>query len=96
MGHIASYCKPKLINHIEESDGDDEDNTLGLFSIFTSAQESKRYTIHLSLDEKDVLMEIDTGSACTIVNEAVYKQELANYKLDTPSVNLKSYSGQKV
>ena len=41
-------------------------------------------------------MEIDTGSACTIINEVIYEQRLHSYKLVLPSVKFKSYSGQRV
>jgi len=41
-------------------------------------------------------MELDTGSAVTIISEQTLKERFGNVKLDKPYSTLKSYSGETI
>uniref|UniRef100_H2ZXE1 Peptidase A2 domain-containing protein n=1 Tax=Latimeria chalumnae TaxID=7897 RepID=H2ZXE1_LATCH len=52
------------------------------------------FQIHL--DNKPVDMQLDTGATVTIVPETVYKKKLSHIPLESTSLQLKTYSGEKI
>lgn len=50
-------------------------------------------TTEVSIDEKVVCMEVDTGAAVSVVSEAMYKQMWPEKMLRPTAVRLETYSG---
>lgn len=96
IGHLAKKCrKPKASssNYVGTNDSDSE---LELFVHTTYVKASSRgINVSLNLNNHETLMEVDTGSSCTLINELTYKQ-LYECELKPTKVNLRGYSGNKI
>ncbi|XP_021340098.1 uncharacterized protein K02A2.6-like [Mizuhopecten yessoensis] len=102
-GHLAKMClsKKKTVKakYLQEVEGACSDRDLGMFGIVqasTARGSTAGYQVHMELDGNCVKMELDTGAAVSIVSEELYKNCLTNLPLQPTSVQLKTYSGDKV
>lgn len=64
--------------------------------MLTVAGETKAYNVTALLEGQPVKMEIDTGTALSLVSEAVYSKILSHPPLKPPDVVLKTYTGESV
>ena len=71
----------------------EEQSGLGLYTPKSKEQSGSRFQVQLLLEVKPVNMEVDTGSAVSIVDEMEYKKWFKHLKLQPTQFHLKTYSG---
>ena len=76
------------------TDGGKSETELPLFMVGNSA--SKPLYTNVLVNGKDLVMEIDTGAAVSIISETQCKQLFPNVKLDKSSIQLRTYTGEKL
>ena len=85
------------VEDVSQSDSaDDEMCGLGLYTLTSTDQRRSGYQIQLLLDGKPVRMEVDTGSAVSIISETVYKKIFLHLSLKPTHFYLKTYSGERL
>ena len=50
----------------------------------------------LEIQGKPVVMKVDTGAAVSVISEETYKELFMNLSLKKASVNLKTYTGERI
>ena len=112
MGHISKACRsrrnpteasrknknPQTLTMTEQTevDSDSSDQSYNLFSIQSYA--GKPIQVNLTVNEKPLTMELDTGAAYSLISEQTYK---ATWSEGAPSlqqsgVKLHTYTGEQV
>ena len=112
MGHISKACRsrrnpteasrknknPQTLTMTEQTevDSDSSDQSYKLFSIQSHA--GKPIQVNLTVNEKPLTMELDTGAAYSLISEQTYK---ATWSEGAPSlqqsgVKLHTYTGEQV
>ncbi|CAG2199396.1 GALNT [Mytilus edulis] len=104
-GHIRKACrssgKPKQrpaqknVNSLDNQSREytsDEDNSLKIHSVKNSNQDS--IWITPNVHGKEIRMELDTGSAVSVISALDYDKYFQNEKLESANVTLKTYSGE--
>ena len=76
------------------TDGGKSETELPLFMVGNSA--SKPLYMNVLVNGKDLVMEIDMGAAVSIISEMQCKQLFPNVKLDKSSIQLRTYTGEKL
>ncbi|XP_062566348.1 uncharacterized protein K02A2.6-like [Saccostrea cucullata] len=92
------YVKSKP-NHWRDRKGKNQKPMVAVrqcFRCWETSGKTKDYSVDLELGDKLVKFQIDTGSARTIVNEAVYRNRLSEYNLKKSSASLKSYTKEDI
>ncbi|CAC5358317.1 unnamed protein product [Mytilus coruscus] len=89
---------------------DSQDDEVGIYTVFankvtqegnndvgiyTVNSKTKEITIDVKFDNKSVKMEVDTGSALSIIPTKEFDQMSPNRKLDSTDVILRTFSGEK-
>ncbi|XP_061190068.1 uncharacterized protein K02A2.6-like [Saccostrea echinata] len=95
-GHIKAACRakdqsfkfPKKVHAV------DDDSDLGLYTVHTGKR--NEIMVDVSIDGKNVNMELDTGSAVSVIPEKVFTELFPRRKLEDTSVTLMTYSGEKL
>ena len=67
---------------------------LGLYSI--NSRGKSGYQVQLLLEGKQVTMEVDTGSAVSIISETEYNNLFKNFPLQPTTLQLRTYSGEQL
>ncbi|XP_048590103.1 uncharacterized protein K02A2.6-like [Nematostella vectensis] len=95
VGHLKRVCQSKECKetkYVEVSvDNNQEDESLGFFS--TREPSSKAVTVTITVNGKEIPMEVDTGAARTVIPEKLFKENFGHLKLKNASTSLKTYSG---
>ena len=99
IGHIKRACttvNPRStpasnVRHVSEMDTTAE-HEYPLFTLSTS--HTPPLTISVKINEKQVLMELDTGAAMSLVSEDTHKQHWPEQQLRESTARLKTYSGE--
>ena len=99
IGHIKRACttvNPRStpvsnVKHVSEMDTTAE-HEYPLFTLLTS--HTPPLTISIKINEKQVLMELDTGAAVSLVSEDTQKQHWPEQQLQELTARLKTYSGE--
>ena len=74
----------------------EEQSGLGLYTLNSKGQGGSVFQVQLLLEGKPVSMEVDTGSAVSIVSEVEYKKWFKHLKLQARQFHLKTYSGDSL
>ena len=69
---------------------------LGLYSISSKGKSGSGYQIELLLEGRQVTMEVDTGSAVSIISETEYNNLFKHLQLKPTNIQLKTYSGEQL
>ena len=79
-------------------DDDYQQEEHSIYSVFNmeASGRSKDYSVDLKLGGNFVKFQLDTGSARTIVNEAVYRNMFSDHKLKESSTLLRSYTKEEI
>ena len=72
----------------------EEQSGLGLYTLKSKGQGGLGFQVQLLLEGKPVRMEVDTGSAVSIVSEVENKKLFEHLKLQPTQFHLKTYSGE--
>ena len=104
-GHIAKVCQSKTLNNKtfktkyvnqDELNGEgDVEEELGLYGVYTKS-EVKKYQTIVHIDNEQIVMEIDTGAAVSIIPESLYSAKLVHFPLVKSKVVLKTYSDERL
>ena len=73
-----------------------EEEDASLYRTSTTTGRANALMVEPKINGKAIRMELDTGSALSIVPECLYRQHLATTPLSPTSVVLKTYSGQRI
>ena len=76
--------------------GDSSSSEEATVYVLSISGESDGYWVTPLLDGSPVRMEIDTGSAVSLVSETVYKEKLLHIPLKPSSLTLRTYTGEPV
>ena len=100
-GHLAKVCdkkrKVQSTRYLEfglPASMTEEQSGLGLYTLKSKGQGGLGFQVQLLLEGKPVSMEVDTGSAVSIVSEVEYKKLFKHLKLQPTQFHLKTYSGE--
>ena len=108
-GHLAAVCRTKRspkspksrkssgrgIKHCEPDQPDTQTSQeLGLFAI--GSQVERPIKVELTIDEKPVVMEVDTGAAVSVVSEDVFKRTFPGAELRPSKLVLRTYTGESM
>ena len=100
-GHLAKMCDKKgkiqSTRYLEVDSAmctTEEQSGLGLYTLKSTGQGGSGFQVQLLLEGKPVSMEVDTGSAVSIVSEVEYKKWFKHLKLQPTQFHLKTYSGE--
>jgi hypothetical protein len=98
-GHIKKVCKGKKISdtrklHLLGDNEDDESDSYGIYSVSKKAKDA--IVIKLCVEKVNIPMELDTGSAVSVISHVDYRKYFPTLQLDSTSVTLKTYSGEKM
>ena len=102
IGHLRSVCRSKttrgdrdrkpdpVVRHLQA--GADEE-----YSLFNlSCKQQKPLEITVSMEGKQLVMEVDTGASLSLMSESTCKQLWPNKRIPPANVNLRTYSGERV
>jgi len=105
LGHIAYVClsnkqenklfRPKepQLNQIDTDES--EDNTFHEINIIGSARSNDKFMIDVSIEEKSLSMELDTGAALSSISYNDFKSlGLHDKRLFKTGVEMKTYTGE--
>ena len=103
-GHIAKMCNQKYDAHntryvedvSQSTSADDDMCGLGLYTLTSADQRRSGYQVQLLLEGKPVKMEVDTGSAVSIISETAYNKLFQHLPLKPTHFYLKTYSGERL
>lgn len=70
-----------------------EEPELEMFSVWSDT-EKQPFWVNFTVNQQDLLMEIDTGAAVSIISQQVYKQSFAHLPLEGARVKLKTYTSE--
>jgi hypothetical protein len=102
VGHIEKVCKSverNSVNIVDETPAETEHTAMmeDMTVLNLSSQGSKAIYVPVHIDDIVVDLLVDTGSPRTLLNYDFYlKYFAAKYSLDSPSVPLVSYAGDKI
>ncbi len=71
-----------------------EEPELEMFSL--SDTEKQTFQVNFTVNQQDLLMEVDTGAAVSIISHARYKQLFAHVPLEGARVKLKTCTGENI
>eukprot|EP00731_Ephydatia_muelleri_P015743 Em0009g167a len=107
LGHIASACRSRskrFFRPREDRRNEQQTNTIvhhgvtigDVFGTTANQKSVKPIIVEVQINGRPVDMELDTGSAVTILNEKTWKETLDRPKLQKSNNKLKSYSGHQI
>ncbi|XP_063635189.1 uncharacterized protein K02A2.6-like [Cydia splendana] len=99
-GHLKKMC-PRLtkVNYVEDEYSEEETYDLEVNLSFVKEDnfsKYKPYYVTLNVNNHDIKMEIDTGSAISCISPKVYEKYFSNCELKPGHLILRYYSGEKV
>ena len=103
-GHIVRACKSKKretqaaqppVNYVDSDDGDSDDY-LGSLEVNNVSDKDHVIWVSPEVQGRVVKMELDTGSAVSVLPYKQYKEHFCHVKLAKSVVTLKTYTGQKI
>ena len=108
-GHLKRVCRARL-RRVESSSGkvkaiqeksssassSEGESEYHLYTVGNSGSSGKPLEVKLLLNNKPVVMEVDTGASRTIMSKSVFQSTFGSCNLRTSDVILKTYSGEVV
>ena len=103
-GHIPRACKAKKretqgshppIHYVDGDDGDSDDH-FGSLEVNNVSDKDHVIWVSPEVQGRVVKMELDTGSAVSVLSYKRYKEHFGHVKLAKSLVTLKTYTEQKI
>ena len=107
-GHLKAVCRSKPrgnvsrrrgnarnVRHVQEDD-DSTEEELPLHCIGTRKDSVQPLKIRVTVDDRSMDMEVDTGAAVTLMSEATFRKHWPNRRLSAASCKLCSYSKEPI
>ena len=107
-GHLERACIKKKkdkarkqgtkVKYVDEQDTDDEDSFEPMLHVHSVNHVNKVDPIMLypSINGHTLPMELDTGSAVSVIPEHFYRQYLSDFTLEKTKAKLKTYTGERI
>ena len=107
-GHLERACIKKKkdmarkqgtkVKYVDEQDTDDEDSFEPMLHVHSVNHVNKVDPIMLypSINGHTLPMELDTGSAVSVIPEHFYRQYLSDFTLEKTKAQLKTYTGERI
>lgn len=108
VGHIQQACRAdefatrgkrgKQVKNQQKATGyvQAEDANVDAEMFCINEMNKQAFKVNFAINQRNVLMEIDTGAADSIISEARYKKTFAHVPLGGSNVTLKTYTGQTI
>ena len=98
-GHIKKACKGKNISdkrklHLLGDSEEDESDSYGIYSVSKKTKDA--IVIKPCVEKVNIPMKLDTGSVVSVSSHVDYRKYFPALPLDSTSVTLKTYSGEKI
>ncbi|VDI55683.1 Hypothetical predicted protein [Mytilus galloprovincialis] len=77
-----------------ENSGSESENEV--YSVFNLGYSCDAYKVDIQVNNKIIIMEIDTGASVSIMSEETYKEFESKFKLEPTSVKLRTYLGDSI
>ena len=91
-----SHCKVRFVEEDltvrQPANGSD----WPVFTVSDSREKCKEFIVPVTIDDKTVDMELDTGASVTITPKSVWTGVLASKTVERTDVKLRSYSGHEI
>ena len=98
VGHLKKVCRSKEskdARYIETaSNCNDMHDSLGFFTI--CEQIAQGATVTMTMEGKELVLEVDTGASVTVIPNKMFKEELGHLKLRPASTSPKTYTGTEL
>lgn len=95
--HKVTECECKHVKCESESDPGSSSESLSCLDLHNVTEKDRKIIwINTEVSGVDLRMELDTGSALSVISEADYKRLFPKIKLQKTSIMLKTYTGEKV
>ena len=106
-GHIARVCRsgpqvpPTKRNQLQvnvapmETPLPEENEEYSLFAVHNTRDSTKPLVVSMTLSDKEITMEIETGSAVIVLPESIYRA-ISTESLQESTIKLCTYSGEKL
>ena len=103
-GHIKRACKAKQreaqstrppVNYMDSDDGDSDDY-LGSLEVHNMDNKDRVIWVSPEVQGRVIKMELDTGSAVSVLPYKQYKERFGHVKLAKSDITLKTYTGEKI
>ena len=78
-----------------ETPSSEENEEYSLFAVHNTKDSTKPLVVSMTLNDKEIPMEIDTGSAVTVLPESTYRS-ISTEPLQESSIKLCTYSGEQL
>lgn len=99
MGHLAKVCGNNTNNYVEPMTSlDEEEPNLDFVEMYfvTSNNFVKPIKVEMLMENRPLLMELDSGAGISVIPEAVYYSKFKDCKLNATNVRLKTYDGNVI
>ena len=100
QGHIATVCRTKKsgVNTVSEVTGDydSDDNVQSLYTLREGRSLEGPILCQVTVGDKQLEMELDTGSGKTLISSVLYHRDFGNYELMKSDVKLETYTKELV
>ena len=105
IGHTQRACKKRQatpqvteagVNVMEGGDSEKSDGEFGDLYHVSDSKNKKPISLKIYLEGRPVTMELDTGSAASVMSEGVYLEYLRHIPLKDTSLKLRTYTGESV
>lgn len=99
IGHIKRACRGKTgkSKHFTVKNTkyvEAEEAELPMFSLLSDEKDKKSFTETFKVNGKEIMMEIDTGAAMSIISEKLFQAAFPTEPLEVAGVKLKTYTGE--
>ena len=95
-GHVAKKCRTKQT----EKAGKKPRNAptkQGMYELYSVSNTKKNpYEVKMKLNGKEVVMQLDTGAATTVITKKTYDENFAHEHLESSEVTLTGFSGTPI
>ena len=105
IGHTQRACRKKQaspkgteagVNAMEDDDSEESEGEYGDLYHVSDSRNRKPISLKVYLEGRPVTMELDTGSAVSVMSEVVYREYLRHVPLKDTSLKLRTYTGESV
>ncbi len=94
--HVKNIQASPTTNDTHEQCTTYDNPVYSLFTCSSNRPGMKPIRVNLLVDNKDLVMEVDTGASLSIVSEQIFKVLWPNKQLSPSEVNLRTYTGELV
>ena len=105
MGHTQEACRKKQatpqnndpgVNVMGRAESEESDGKYGDLYHVSDIKNRRPISLEVYLEGRPLVMELDTGSAVSVVSKEVYQEYLHHVPLKDTSLKLRTYTGEPV